>query len=160
MKSINHGNTYHQIFVHIVFAVSNRRQQKIDADWKEELYKYIAGAIKNHNHKLIAIGGATDHVHILIGLNPKEAIADLVQSIKIQSTKWINEKHARKGNMFSWQRGYGAFSYSRSHVGQVIKYINNQEEHHREESLSTEFQRILTNLGIEFDYNYIFEDTE
>ena len=86
------ANTYHQIYIQLVFAVSGR-QSEIAPEWKEELYRYITGGIKNHGHTLIAIGGMEDHLHILIGLSPKESVAELVQSIKIQSTRWINENH-------------------------------------------------------------------
>lgn len=153
------ANTYHQIYVHVVFAVSGR-QSKIKSEWQDELYQYIGGGIKNHGHTLIAIGGVEDHIHILLGLSPKESIADLVQSIKIQSSKWINHFHSHTGQSFSWQRGYGVFSYSRSQINQVIHYINNQRQHHRTESMNEEYKRILCNLGIEFDERYIFDEIQ
>lgn len=93
-------------------------------------------------------------------ISPKESVAEFVQSIKIQSTRWINENHMSNGKRFSWQRGYGVFSYSRSQINQVVRYIDNQEQHHRLESMTEEYKRILRNLGIEFDDRYVFDDVQ
>lgn len=124
--------TYTQIHIQLIFAVKFR-DALIQNHWKDELYKYITGIIQNHNHKLLSINGMSDHIHIFIGLRPNQALSELVNQIKSNSSKWINEK--RFCNVrFEWQKGYGAFSYGKSQVADVINYINNQEIHHQKKS--------------------------
>ena len=123
------ANTYTQIHIQFVFAVKYR-DGLIHSSFKEELYQYISGIIKANNQKLLAINGMSDHIHILIGMRPTQSISELMQIIKANSSKWINEKKFLKVR-FEWQEGYGAFSYSKSHVQNVIKYIQNQEERHK-----------------------------
>src|SRR6478752_4508131 len=125
-------NTYTQIHIHAVFAVKNRTGL-IQKEWKDELYKYITGIIQNHKHKVLAINGMPDHLYILFGMRPTQSLSDLMQDVKGSSSKWINDKKFVKGH-FEWQEGYGAFSYSKSHVTNVISYIENQETHHREQT--------------------------
>jgi len=149
------ANTFSQIYIQIVFAVSNR-QSLITADFKEELYKYIAGIIRNHGQKLISINGTPDHVHILIGLRPAMAIADLVREIKADSTIFINNKklvHVR----FNWQEGYGAFSYGHSQLDSIIGYIQNQETHHSRRSFKDEYLSLLRKFDIAFEDKYVFK---
>ncbi len=122
-------NTYTQIHIHAVFSVQNRICLISDS-WKDQLYRYITGIIQNNGHKLLIINGMPDHIHILFGFRPTQSLSDLMQDVKGDSSRWINEKKLIKGR-FSWQEGYGAFSYSKSHVSSVIKYIQNQEIHHR-----------------------------
>ena len=122
------ANTYTQIHIQAVFAVQNRACV-IRKAWKEDLYKYMTGIIQNHGHKVLAINGMPDHVHILFGMRPTQSLSELMQDVKGDSSKWINQNRLVKGK-FSWQEGYGAFSYSKSHVDRVIKYILNQEKHH------------------------------
>ena len=119
------ANTYTQIHVHLVFAVQNRLSL-IDESWADNLYKYITSIIQNNNHKVLAIGGMPDHLHLLIGLRPDESLSHLVQEIKRDSSLWINEKRYVNGK-FSWQEGYGAFSYSKSQLLNVTNYILNQK---------------------------------
>jgi REP element-mobilizing transposase RayT len=132
------ANAYTQIHIHAVFAVQNR-ECIISAQWKDELYKYITGIIRNNNHKPLAINGMPDHIHILFGMRPVQSLSDLMQDIKGYSSKWINEKHFIK-TKFSWQEGYGAFSYSKSQLPQVISYIENQENHHKKKTFSEEYR--------------------
>lgn len=150
------ANTYTQIHVQFVFAVKYR-DGLINPSFKEELYQYISGIIKHHNHKLIAINGMSDHIHIFIGMRPTQSISDLMQDIKGSSSRWINEKRFLKVK-FEWQEGYGAFSYSKSHVSNVIKYIINQEEHHKKESFRDEFLKFLNSFVVEYDERFIFRD--
>lgn len=150
------ANTYTQIHLQFVFAVKHR-YGLIDASFKEELYQYITGIIKNNNHKLLCINGMPDHVHILIGMRPTQSISDLLQDIKGNSSKWINEKKFLKVK-FEWQEGYGAFSYSKSEINSVIKYIQNQEEHHTTKSFQEEYLQILKDFDVEFDERYIFKE--
>jgi len=149
------ANTFSQIYIQIVFAVSNR-QSLITADFKEELYKYIAGIIRNHGQKLISINGTPDHVHILIGLRPAMAIADLVREIKADSTNFINNKKLVHGR-FNWQEGYGAFSYGHSQLDSIIGYIQNQETHHSRRSFKDEYLSLLRKFDIAFEDKYVFK---
>src|SRR3989442_10947585 len=114
------ANTFTQIYIQIVFAVSGR-QCLISKAHKEELYKFISGIVRNEKQKLIAINGMPDHTHILIGLKPDMAISDIVQGIKASSSNFINSKRWVRGR-FSWQHGFGAFSYSHSHLNRVVQY--------------------------------------
>lgn len=150
------ANTYTQIHVQFVFAVKYRNGL-IQSSFKAELYQYISGILKPHNHKLLAINGMPDHIHIFIGMRPTQSISDLMQDIKGNSSKWINEKNFLKAK-FEWQEGYGAFSYSKSRVNNVIDYIKNQEEHHKKESFIEEYLRFLKAFEIEYDKRYIFKE--
>ncbi len=148
-------NTYTQIHIQAVFAVQNR-QSLIQTSWKVELYKYISGILTSNTHKLIIINGMPDHLHVLFGMRPVQSLSDLMQDIKGNSSKWINDKKLVKGK-FSWQEGYGAFSYSKSQLPSVIKYIENQEEHHKKITFLEEYIAILKKHEIEFDERYIFK---
>jgi REP element-mobilizing transposase RayT len=132
------ANTYTQIHIHAIFGVQNRISL-INKSWKQELYKYITGIIQNNNHKLLSINGMHDHVHVLFGMRPVQSLSDLMQDIKGSSSKWINDKKLVKGK-FSWQEGYGAFSYSKSQLPQVIKYIEQQEKHHKKRTFTEEYR--------------------
>ncbi len=149
------ANTYSQITIHIVFAVKYR-ENLLKTKYKEELYKYISGIIKNKNQKLLAINGASDHVHILLGMSPSIALSDLVRDIKNNSSKFINDKKWILGK-FQWQEGYGAFSYSRSQRTEIINYINNQEEHHKKASFKEEYLNILKKFDVEYNDEYLFD---
>lgn len=148
-------NTYTQIYIHVVFAVQERACL-IKPEWKEELFKYIAGILKNNGIKLIAIGGVDDHIHILLALSPKIALSDLVRDIKANSSKYINEKRFVCGK-FYWQEGFGAFSYSRSQIDAVAKYVLNQEQHHANKSFKSEYVELLDRFDVEYDERYLFD---
>ena len=150
------ANTYTQIHIQLVFAVKHR-DALINSSFKDELYKYIAGIIKNHNHKLLAINGMSDHIHIFIGMRPTQSLSDLLQDIKGNSSKWINEKKFLKVN-FEWQEGYGAFSYSKSQVNNVINYIKNQEQHHSVKTFREEYLEFLKLFEVDHDERYIFKE--
>jgi len=152
------ANTYTQIHIQAVFAVQNRACI-INNSWKDELYKYITGIIKNNQHKPLAINGMPDHVHVLFGMRPSQSLSDLMQDIKGSSSKWINEKKFLKFK-FSWQEGYGAFSYSKSHLPKVINYINNQEAHHKKKSFIEEYLDFLKAFNIDYNEQYIFKPVE
>jgi REP element-mobilizing transposase RayT len=149
-------NTYTQIHIQFVFAVKYR-DGLIHSSFQGELYQYISGILKPHNHKLLAINGMPDHIHIFIGMRPTQSISDLMQDIKRSSSKWINEKQFLN-RKFEWQEGYGAFSYSKSHVNSVINYIKNQEEHHKKESFKDEYLTFLKKFEIEYDERFVFKD--
>ena len=148
------ANTYTQIYIHVVFAVQERACL-IKPEWKEDLFKYIAGIFKNQGVKLIAIGGVKDHIHILFGLNPKIAISDLIRDVKANSSKFINEKGFVRGK-FYWQEGFGAFSYSRSQIDEVAKYILDQERRHTGKSFKDEYINLLNRFEVEYDERYLF----
>jgi len=150
------ANTYTQIHIQFIFAVKYRNCL-IHPSWKEELYKYITGITKENGHKLLAINGMSDHIHILIGLRPTQSISDLMQDIKGGSSKWINLKKFLKIK-FEWQEGYGAFSYSKSQIINIIQYIKNQEIHHKAKSFREEYLEILKEFEIDYNENYIFKE--
>jgi len=149
------ANTYTQIHIQAVFAVQNRNCI-ISNNWKDELYRYMTGIIQNHGHKLLVINGMPDHIHVFLGMRPNQSLSDLMQDIKGDSSRWINEKRLVNGR-FSWQEGYGAFSYSKSGVDSVINYIKNQEKHHLKKSFLEEYTDFLRKFGVEFDDRYIFK---
>lgn len=149
------ANTFSQIYIQTVFAVSNR-QSLIRSEFKEELYKYITGIVRNQGQKLISINGMPDHVHILIGLRPAMALADLVRAIKADSTNFIHKRKLVHGR-FSWQEGYGAFSYGHSQLDTIIRYIRNQEKHHQKQSFKDEYLTLLRKFDIAFDDKYVFK---
>ena len=152
------ANTFSQIYIQSVFAVSNR-QSLIKPEFKEELYKYMTGIVRNNGQKLISINGMSDHVHILIGLKPAMALANLVRDIKADSSNFINHKKWVRGR-FSWQEGYGAFSYGHSQLDTIIRYIQNQEHHHRRRSFKDEYLAWLKKFEIPFEEKYVFQFIE
>ena len=152
------ANSYTMLHIHFVFAVKYR-EALINNDWKEELHKYITGIFQRNNHKVLQINSMPDHIHIFIGMMPHQSISALIQNVKTESSKWINTNKSCK-NSFRWQEGYGAFSYSKSHVYDVIRYIQNQEIHHRKETFLEEYKRILKAFEVEFDEQYIFKEPE
>lgn len=147
-------NTYSQIYIQAVFAVQERANL-IQPEWREELYKYITGIITNKGQKLIAIGGVADHVHILIGIKPDYKISDLIRDIKANSSRFINQKGFLRGK-FYWQEGFGAFSYSRSQLDDVAKYIFNQQKHHAKKTFKQEYIEFLNHFEVEYDEKYLF----
>ncbi len=150
------ANTFTQIYLQFVFAVQNRRSL-IGPIWKNELYKYITGIVQNNKHKLIAINGTPNHIHVFIGYKPHQLIPDLLQDIKGHSSKWINQKTFLQVK-FAWQAGYGAFSYSHSHIDHVVQYIMNQEAHHKKKTFREEYIQLLKRFNIEYDERYILKD--
>lgn len=150
------ANTYTQIHLQLVFAVQDRLSL-IQHSWKDELYKYITGIIQTNEHKTMIINGMPDHIHILIGMRPKQSLSDLMQDIKGGSSTWINKKNFVNGK-FSWQEGYGAFAYSKGQLPSVINYIKNQEAHHTKTSFRNEYIQLLKKYEIEFDERYIFHE--
>ncbi len=141
-----------------MFAVEGR-QNLIAPEHNDELQKYITGIVSHQKQKLIAINNMPDHLHLLVGLRPDSALSDLVRDIKANSSKFINEKRWVMGR-FSWQEGFGAFSYSRSQLGAVIRYIENQQKHHDKKSFRDEYISLLEKFGMEYDPKYIFKTVE
>lgn len=152
------ANTYTQIHYQTVFAVQNR-QSLISNVWKDELYMYMTGIIQNYDHKVLLMNGMPDHIHILFGMRPTQSLSDLMKQVKQDSSKWINKRGFVKGK-FSWQAGYGAFTYARSDLSRVLAYIQNQEEHHKTQSFQAEYIELLEEFEIEYDERYIFKEIQ
>jgi REP element-mobilizing transposase RayT len=148
------ANTFTQIYIQSIFAVAGR-QSLISKEHKDEIYKYITGVIQNKNQKMMAINGMSDHVHMLMGLGPDIALSDLVKDVKVASTNLINDKRWVRGH-FNWQKGFGAFSYSRSQVPRVATYIENQEQHHAKRSFRDEYLALLKKFEVEYNPAYLF----
>jgi putative transposase len=149
------ANTYSQIYIQVVFAVQGR-QNLLAKEWRDNVFKYMSGIIKNKGQKPIIVNGVSDHVHAFIGLKPSIALSDLVRDVKNNSTNFINDNHWITGK-FSWQEGYGAFSYAHSQIGHVYKYILNQEQHHAQQTFQEEYMDFLRKFEIEHDVKYLFE---
>ena len=149
------ANTYSQIYIQVVFAVQGR-QNLIQADHKEEIQKYISGIIRKQDQKLIAINSMPDHLHALIGMKPSIALSDLVRDVKSDSSVFINGKKWIRGK-FNWQEGFGAFSYGRSQLDSVVKYIENQETHHARRTFKEEYLSLLKRFKVDYEDRYLFE---
>lgn len=147
--------TFSHIYIQIVFAVKGR-ENLIGKSWNVELHKYIAGIIKGKDQKPIIVNGMSDHIHAFIGLRPAMTVADITRDIKNNSSNFINDHKFVKGK-FAWQKGYGAFSYSHSHIGKVYDYILNQERHHKKKTFKEEYIGFLEKFEVEYDEKYLFE---
>jgi REP element-mobilizing transposase RayT len=152
------AGTYTQLYIQVILVVKHRKKI-IDKSWREELNKYIAGIITGKNQKPFIVNGVADHIHCLIGIKPNIAISDLVRDIKNNSSKYIND-HGYLKERFQWQSGYSAFSYSKSDITNVYKYILNQETHHERKSLEKEYIGLLREFDIEYDPKYLFDPDE
>lgn len=149
------ADVFSQLYVQLVFSVKNR-DALIQSNFEELLFKYITGIVSNRKQKLLIINGMPDHIHILLSLSPNCIISDLVKDIKVSSTKYINENKLCKFK-FQWQNGYGAFSYGKSQVDSVFKYISNQKEHHKKYSFKDEYIKLLNKFEIEYKEEHLFE---
>jgi REP element-mobilizing transposase RayT len=148
-------NTYTQLHHQFVFA-TKFREASIHPSWKHELHKFITAMVQYRDHKMIQINTMPDHLHMLIGMRPKQSVSSLIQIVKSESDKWINKKGFVRG--FAWQDGYGAFSYSRDQINNVALYIKHQEEHHQKIKFIPEYKNMLNEAGIEYDEQYIFHE--
>ena len=149
------GNTYTQIFLQFVFAVQGRRSL-IPACHREELHKFINGMVENRGHKNFAVFAMPDHLHLFTSLKADTHISNFIRDIKAGSSKFINDKNWLN-EKFNWQSGFGGFSYSKSHVDSVVKYILNQEEHHRKKTFKSEYLDLLNKFEIEYNEKYLFD---
>ena len=152
------ANTYTQIHVQFVFAVKYR-EALIQPIWKEKLHKYITGIFQKNHHKMLQINSMPDHIHILVGISPHQSISSLIQNVKTESSKWIKAQNFCK-YPFAWQEGYGAFSYGKSQVPDVIRYIQNQETHHQKRNFMEEYRKFLIAFDIDWQDQYIFRELE
>lgn len=147
------SHTYTNLLAHIVFSTKERLPLITD-EIKPELFAYLGGLVKELKGKPIIINGMGDHVHLLASLPPTISIAEAMRFIKANSSKWITQKF---GKPFNWQKGYGAFSVSRSNVDAVYKYIQNQEEHHKKIDFRAEFVGLLCKSEVEFDEQFLWK---
>ena len=150
------ANTYHQMYIQAVFAVKYRNAV-IAKEWKRELMAVIGNLIRETGCKTILVNGVEDHVHCFFGLKPTLAVSDIMQNAKAKSSKWVNENGLLR-HRFEWQVGFGAFSYSHSHIDAVFHYIENQERHHNTQTFKEEYLEILQKFEVEFDTEYLFDD--
>ncbi|MCO5950039.1 IS200/IS605 family transposase [Mucilaginibacter flavidus] len=149
------ANTYTQIHIQCVMAVKYRASL-FQPDWKDQLKKYMIGIVQNYGHKMLAINNMPDHMHMFFGFRPNQSLADLMRIVKSESSKWINDKQFTPA-VFNWQEGYGAFSYSRSHVAKVTEYVLNQEGHHRHKTFLEEYEQFLKQFEVDYHERYIFK---
>jgi putative transposase len=147
------GNSYISCYVHYVFSTKNQKKW-LKSDIREKLFPYIGGICRENNFKLIKAGGVDDHLHLLVSLPSTITIAKAIQYLKGGSSRWIHETF---GNMkdFAWQEGYGAFTIGVSQTDRTIKYITNQEDHHRKKTFREELIDFLNYHGIEFEEKYL-----
>ena len=150
------ANTYHQVYIQVVFAVKYR-EAVITDEWKSTLFGVIGNLINETGCKTIIVNGVEDHVHCFLGLKPTVSISELMKTVKSKSSKYINDHHFTNSR-FEWQEGYGTFSYSHSQIDAVYKYIVNQEEHHKKQTFKEEYLEFLDKFKVSFDERYIFED--
>ena len=149
------ANTYTQLYIQVVFAVKGRKKL-IPRAHKDQVHRYMTGVVQERTHKLLAVHCMPDHTHLFIGYQPVQSLSDLVYDVKTAATKFI-KKQPWMPYDFSWQRGFGAFSYSRSHIDRVVKYIHNQEAHHRKKTFRTEYIGLLEKFDVDYDERYLFE---
>ena len=152
------AGTFSQIYIQVVFAIQGR-QNLLQKEWRQEVFKYMAGIIKNKGQKPIIINGVEDHVHVFVGLKPSMALSDLVRDIKNNSSNFIND-HKWVAGKVNWQEGYGAFSYSHSQIEAVYNYIEHQEQHHARQTFKDEYLDLLKKFEIEHDPKYLFDWVE
>jgi putative transposase len=149
------SGTFTQIYIQGIFAVKGR-ENLLQKTWRVEVFKYISGIIKGKDQKPIIVNGVSDHVHVFFGLKPSMAVSDLLRDIKNNSSNFINDQKFLRGH-FSWQDGFGAFSYSHSHIESVYEYIKNQEEHHRKKTFKEEYLEFLKKYEVEYNEKYLFD---
>mgnify|MGYP003678111986 CR=1 FL=1 len=149
------ANTYTQLYVQFVFSVKGK-ENLIKESFRDELEKVICGIITNQKCKTYAIYCNPDHTHLFVGMHPTISPSKFMEQVKSGSSKWLNEKNIIP-TQFCWQDGYGAFTYSKSQIDQVVKYIRNQPEHHKKQSFRDEYLILLEKFDIKFDSKYLFE---
>ena len=150
------ANTYHQVYIQVVFAVKYRDAVIVN-EWKSRLLGVIGNLINETGCKTIIVNGVEDHVHCFLGLKPTVSISELMKTVKAKSSKYINDNHLTKSR-FEWQEGYGVFSYRQTDVDTIYKYVQNQEEHHKVQTFREEYLDLLREFKVEYDEQYIFQD--
>jgi REP element-mobilizing transposase RayT len=144
-----------QMYVHLVFAVKYR-DCALHKSIRNRIFEYMSGILSQQKHKSIIINGVSDHVHLLFGLNPSISVSDIVHDLKRNSSLFINNEKLCLG-IFAWQEGYAGFTYSRSQLDDIYKYIENQEMHHKKKTFKEEYIEFLEKFEIEYDQRFLFE---
>lgn len=150
------ANTFHQLYIQAIFAVKNR-EALITNDCKSKILNVIGNLINETGCKTLIVNGTKDHVHCLIGLKPTISISELMRIVKGKSSRFINDHRLTK-HKFEWQEGYGVFSYSKSHIDAVYKYIANQERHHKKQNFKDEYFSFLDKYNVKYDERCVFEN--
>jgi REP element-mobilizing transposase RayT len=150
------ANTYHQIYLQLVFAVKYR-EAVLDKAWRSKVQGVIGNLINETGCKTIIVNGMEDHIHCFVGLRPAVSVSELMKTVKAKSSLYINN-HSLTSQRFEWQEGYGVFSYHQSMVDTIYKYIQNQEEHHKIETFSEEYLALLKEFKVVYDAQYIFQE--
>ena len=146
---------YLSLLVHFTWSTAGR-EPWLETEMRNDLYSYIGGIMNNKNAKLLSAGGMFDHIHLYASMPSTISVADFVNAVKSNSSRWIHESFARLRN-FAWQEGYGAFSVSKSEEGKVVRYILNQENHHCKRTFKEELVGLLEKHGIAYDKRYIWD---
>jgi putative transposase len=149
------SGTFSKMYTHIVFAVK-RRESLINPLWEEDMFKYITGIVQNKGQKMLGINGVSNHIHFFIGFKPSCRVSDLVMEVKKSSNNWINDNHFNRHN-FSWQEGFGSFTYAESQIDTVCKYIANQKLHHGEVTFREEYLKLLDEFKVEYKEEHLFD---
>ena len=149
------ANTYTSLQIHVVFSTKNR-EPWITPRVEDQVWSYLGGICRAHGVKAQHVGGVDDHVHLLVGFPPTLALSEWMKRLKGESSKWISDELPQMRG-FAWQDGYGAFSYSHSHIGAVMKYIQNQELHHKKKTFRQEYKQLLEKFKIPYEDKYLFE---
>lgn len=144
-----------RILIHLVFS-TKQREPLLSPDIRAELHPYLAGALDRLDCPSLQVGGVADHVHLLFGLSRTRTVAEVVESIKTSSSKWLKVKDETLSR-FHWQSGYGAFSVSQSNADQVVAYIRDQHQHHRKRTFQEEYRRLLARYRVSFDERYVWD---
>jgi len=150
------ANTYHQVYIHAIFAVKYRKSV-IKKEWRPALMGVVGNLINETGCKTIIVNGVEDHVHCFLGLKPVVSISELMKTVKAKSSNYVND-HKLTTQRFEWQEGYGVFSYSQSGIDNVFQYIANQEEHHKKQTFKEEYVALLEKFNVSYDERYIFEE--
>jgi len=148
------GSTLTNLIYHVIFSTKDR-ELIISPEIRDEIHRYMGGIVKGEGGVLLQIGGMPDHIHMVIKLKPVYALSEIMQKVKGSSSKWINEQNRLMGR-FAWQEGYGAFTVSESQIPAVIRYVRQQENHHRTLSFKDEFILILKRHRMEYDERYLW----
>jgi len=138
-----------------VFSVQGRKNF-LRTDFRPELFKYMAGIMKNCGQYPLAVNGYCDHVHLFFELKPDNSVSEIIRIVKSNSSKWMNEQNFVDGK-FNWQAGHGSFTYAKSQRDTVIKYLMNQEIHHQQKSFREEYLKMLVEYSIDYNNAYLFE---
>jgi len=152
------ANTYHQIYLQTVFSVKYRNAV-LDKSWRGQLFGVIGNLINETNCKTIIVNGVADHVHCFLGLKPVVSVSELMKTVKVKSSKYINDNKLTP-ERFEWQEGYGVFSYRQNDLDIIYKYIHNQEEHHKTQTFRDEYLDLLKEFNVDYDEQYVFRDLE